>query len=118
LIKKNKLRQFIQVFFVAILFLAISAFSYSSDYQALAEEATSVPNYDFQLKLTAENIKEKTYKDGEFLPDNVQQKLNRTVDKIRDKINLDEPLPQKVRSLGEQVQEKTNSVLPNSLNKE
>lgn len=108
LIKKIKVRQIISIFLVALTFLALNTFSYNGNVQALAEDSTPVPDYSYQLKLTADNIKQSTEQSGEFLGNNSLQNAEKAVDNLRDNIKLDEPLAQTSKKILNRVQGKSN----------
>ena len=111
-----KLRQILSVLLLAIVLLIANAFSYEKQLQATALESQQIPDYSYQLKLTADNIKEATHKNGEFLPDNAMQNVEKQVDKLRDNINLDNPVSQSAKSFLNEAKAKTNDVLNSTAN--
>ncbi|MBW4575343.1 MAG: hypothetical protein KME08_08670 [Aphanothece sp. CMT-3BRIN-NPC111] len=116
LIKRIKLRQIISIFLVAITFLALNAFTDNGNVQALAEDSTPVPDYSYQLKLTADNIKRSTEQSGEFLGNNSLQKAEKAVDNLRDNIKLDEPLKETPKKFLNQVKNQSNELVNGTQN--
>ena len=116
-LKKIKWRQAVSVFLAAMALLVVNAFSPGDRLQANAYESTPVPDNSYQLKLTAENIKARTVKDGEYLGDNAQHNLNKGLDKVRDNVNVDK-LSQNTKNIVDSVQEKTNDVLNGTMKAE
>jgi apolipoprotein N-acyltransferase len=116
-LKKIKWRRAVSVLLTAIALLVINAFSPGDRLQANADDSTQVPDYSYQLKLTAENIKRHTENDGEYLGNNAQQNLNKAVDKARDNVNVDK-LSQNTKKIVDSVQEKTNEVLNGTMKSE
>lgn len=108
---KINLRRILSVFLLAIALLIVNAFTYEKSFQATAQESQPIPDYSYQLKLTADNIKEATHKNGEFLPDNAMQNVEKKVDKLRDNINLDNPVSQGAKNFLNEAKAKTSEVL-------
>jgi hypothetical protein len=104
LIKKIKLLQIISL--VLLVFTLVAG----NHMQALADDSAPVPDYSYQLKLTADNIKQRTHKSGEYLPDNALQNVEKAVDNAREQININET----AKNLTDKVKEKASKVVSES----
>ena len=104
LIKNMKLRQILSVFIAVITLLVANAFTFNNHLLALAQDSHQVPEYSQQLQLTADNIKRYTENSsGEYLGDNAQYQIEKKIDQVRDQLNVDQPISEKVKGLADVV---------------
>lgn len=107
LLQTIRLRQIITVFLVAITFLVSSAFS--SNLQAQARSIT--PEADaYQVERSDNDNRAQYLREDQI--ENSQDQLKSTADNIREKLNLDEELPQSTKEFFNQVQDKVDDVIP------
>ena len=104
LIANMRVRQTLSVFLAAITLLVVNAFTFNNHLLALAEDSNQVPEYSQQLQLTADNIKRYTENSsGEYLGDNAQYQIEKKIDQVRDQLNVDQPISEKVKGLADVV---------------
>ncbi len=128
-IQKIRLRQIVTTALVVLTFIVSTAFDkYGNELQAKAESVTpeaksyQVDRTDSQIKIDAENAKQKTQEAAQNLAETTKQTAkdakNNTqaagknfFDNVREKLNLDEPIDPGTKQAVKQLEEKASEII-------
>ncbi|WP_193199264.1 hypothetical protein [Nostoc sp. MG11] len=114
----KNLRQILTVFLVVISFFAIQAFGYSSTLQAHAGNTVTTPEGTYYKGVPDSDVNDLTNKANRSA-DRTGQNAKSAVDNIREKLNLDEPLPRSTKNFLQSTKEKVeDTVKPMTRNNE
>lgn len=104
LINNMSLHKIIRVLLAVVTLLVVNAFTFNNHLLALAEDSKQVPEYSQQLQLTADNIKRHTENSsGEYLGDNAQYQIEKKIDRVRDQLNVNQPISEKAKGLADVI---------------
>ena len=107
--------QSIRVRFILTIFLVGLAFlfeGYGNQFQALASEPLTPEATSYQVDRTdIVHGKNKVEDEGSKLVDNSQNKIKGIADNVREKLNLDEPLPASTKKFLNQVEDKVDDAV-------
>ncbi|MBW4684094.1 MAG: hypothetical protein KME40_03135 [Komarekiella atlantica HA4396-MV6] len=114
----KKLRQVLTVFLVAITFFAIPAFGYSTTLQAHAANTVTTPEGTYYKGVPDSDVNDLTNK-ANRAADRTGKNAKSAVNNIREKLNLDEPMPRSTKNFLQSTKEKVeDSVKPITGNNE
>lgn len=99
------LRQVVVVFLLSSVFFGFQAFSYGN---AILADTVKTPE-GIYYKGTPDSNDAKVKADGQI--DNVQNNLKKAVDNIREKLNLDEPVPQSTKDFLKSTEKKVEKTV-------
>ncbi|NDJ25081.1 hypothetical protein GS682_26250 [Nostoc sp. B(2019)] len=106
----KNLRQILTVFLVVISFFAIQAFGYSTTLQAYAANTMTTPEGTYYKGVPDSDVNDLTNK-ANRAADRTGENAKSAVDNIREKLNLDEPLPRSTKNFLQSTKEKVEDTV-------
>lgn len=106
----KNLRQILTVFLVAITFFAVQAFGYSTTLQAHAANTVITPEGTYYKGVPDSDVNDLTNK-ANRAADRTGKSAKSAVDNIREKLNLDEPLPRSTKNFLQSTKEKAEDTI-------
>jgi hypothetical protein len=106
----KNLRQILTVFLVGITFFLIQAFGYSTALQAHAANTVTTPEGTYYKGVPDSDMNDLTNK-ANRAANSTRTNVKSAADNIREKLNLDEPLPQSTKNFLQSTKEKVEDTV-------
>ncbi|MFH7025982.1 MAG: DUF6658 family protein [Heteroscytonema crispum UTEX LB 1556] len=113
LVKNLRVRRILTVFLAGMMFFVMQAFGYGHSIQALADNTVKTPEGIYYKGIPDTDIDKNVVRDGKQITENAKSGLKGAVENIKEKLNLDEPVPQSTKDFLNSTEKRVeNAVKP------
>jgi hypothetical protein len=113
LVKNLRVRQILTVILAGMTFFVMQAFGYGHSIQALADNTVKTPEGIYYKGTPDADIDRNVVRNGKEMTENAKTGLKGAVENIKEKLNLDEPVPQSTKDFLKSTERRVeNTVKP------